>query len=403
MTVFLFIFLILLLLYNFLIDYYRRSWNEASEVNFNGAIDQSITISPGYSHTSIDVKGSLVRVSVIISVRNEEQNIRNIISGLNAQDYPKELFEVIIIDDHSTDDTWKVLQETSAPGMTVVKLGLPSDVSGKKKAIETGVRAASGELIITTDADCSWARGWIRVIAEFYTFHGAKFIVAPVIMIPSNSFLGIFQSLDFLILQGITGGSVFKRFHTMCNGANLAYDREAFFEVKGFDGIDDIPSGDDMLLMHKISSRYPDDIYFLKDQTAVVETLPELSWKAFFNQRIRWASKAVHYKDKKIFYILLLIYLVNLCFLILGIASIFNISWLSFFAMFLLMKILIEFPFVNTVAVFFKLKKLMRYFPFLQPVHIIYTIIAGWLGRFGSYQWKSRTIKNKGKTKLAKQ
>jgi hypothetical protein len=144
-------------------------------------------------------------------------------------------------------------------------------------------------------------------------------------------------------------------------------------------------------------------VHYLKSKTAIVETQPERSWKAFLNQRIRWASKAVHYKDKKIFYILLLTYLVNINFLILGIATFFNFNWFSFFALFLLMKILIEFPFVNSVAIYFGQQKLMRYFPFLQPFHILYTIIAGWLGRFGSYQWKSRTIKNKGKTKLAKQ
>jgi hypothetical protein len=158
-----------------------------------------------------------------------------------------------------------------------------------------------------------------------------------------------------------------------------------------------------MLLMHKIYTRYPDKVYYLKCKEAIVKTRPESSWKNFFNQRIRWASKAVHYKDKRIFYVLLLTYFVNIGFFILAIASVVSSYWFSFFVLLLFAKILIEFPFVNSVAIFFGQQRLMKYFPFLQPAHILYTIIAGWLGRFGSYQWKSRTIKNKGKSKLVKQ
>jgi poly-beta-1,6-N-acetyl-D-glucosamine synthase len=189
----------------------------------------------------------------------------------------------------------------------------------------------------------------------------------------------------------------------MCNGANLAYERSVFLEVNGFEGIDEIPSGDDMLLMHKIFQLYPNDVHYLKHSDAIVDTPPESSWKMFFHQRIRWASKAVHYEDKKIFYALLLTYLINICFVALAIAAIIDRQWFSFLLLLLMMKVLIEFPFVNDVAIFFRQQRLLMFFPFLQPLHIIYIVVAGWLGRFGSYKWKSRTIKNKGKTKLAKQ
>ncbi len=109
-------------------------------------------------------------------------------------------------------------------------------------------------------------------ITSFYQSTGAKFIAAPVKMMGDKTLLGVFQTLDFLTLQGITGASVYKRFHTMCNGANLAYPKETFIEVNGFEGIDNIPSGDDMLLMHKIFLRYPDKIFYLKNTTAIVTT-----------------------------------------------------------------------------------------------------------------------------------
>jgi cellulose synthase/poly-beta-1,6-N-acetylglucosamine synthase-like glycosyltransferase len=285
--------------------------------------------------------------------------------------------------------------------MTVLRL--PTGVIGKKKAIELGVNTAKGTLIMTTDADCTMPAGWINTFNAFHIQTGAKFIAAPVKMAPSNSLRDIFQSLDFLTMQGISAAAVGSSFHMMCNGANLAYEREAFFEVNGFEGIGHIPSGDDMFLMQKIFDRYPGDVTYLKNADAIVTTPPEPSWKKFFNQRVRWSSKAAHYTDKKLYYVLLLTYVVNTCFLVLAIAAIVDLYWLPFLLMFLLAKILIEFPFVNSVAIFFGQKRLMRYFPFLQPLHILYVVIAGWLGRFGSYEWKSRIIKNKGREKLAKQ
>jgi cellulose synthase/poly-beta-1,6-N-acetylglucosamine synthase-like glycosyltransferase len=179
----------------------------------------------------------------------------------------------------------------------------------------------------------------------------------------------------------------------MCNGANLAYERAAFLEVNGFAGIDSIPTGDDMLLMHKIYVQNPDKVFYLKSPDVIVETEPAESWPAFFNQRIRWASKADKYQDRRIIWVLSLVYVMNLCFLSLAIASFWKNAWLFFFGVLLFAKILIEFPFVQSVARFFGRQQLMKYFPLLQPLHIMYTIIAGWLGRFGSYKWKGRRIK----------
>jgi len=383
MSIFLLIFFILMLIYSFLIDFYRRAWNQVPVYDIDDVMD--------------------VKVSVIIAVRNEEKNISDLVTLLGNQSFPKTFFDVIFVDDHSEDNTLNILKDAKSEHFSLIILQLPDGISSKKKAIEYGIRSASGDLIITTDADCRMGPLWIKSYASCYKKTGAKFIAAPVIMETHNSFRDIFQSLDFIAMQAITGASVHKHFHTMCNGANLAYTRMAFIEANGFEGIDEIPSGDDMLLMHKIYSMHPDKVLYMKNKEAIVTTHPETSWKNFIHQRIRWASKAVHYKDKRIFYVLLLTYLLNACYMVLAIASIVKVSWLSFLLLFLLAKILIEFPFVNAAAIFFGQQRLMKFFPFLQPIHILYVIVSGWLGRFGSYEWKSRTIKNKGRGNLVKQ
>ena len=314
MTVFLLIFFLLLSTYGFLVDYYRRAWNAVPD------------------NTSFTIPS--LRVSVVIAVRNEEKNMGRLLDCLCVQDYPKELFEIVLVNDHSEDRSAEIFTAYNFRGINKTIIHLEEGYASKKNAIAKGISVSSGDLIITTDADCEMNHSWVSSIAAYASSTNAKFIAAPVRMTSKKTVLGVFQTLDFITLQGITGASVFKRFHTMCNGANLAYRKSAFYEVNGFDGIDNVPSGDDMLLMHKIFLKYPQQVFYLKNKNATVDTHAELTWKDFFNQRIRWASKAVHYKDKRIFYILLLVYLVNICFLILAVATVMHPPWGTFLLLF---------------------------------------------------------------------
>jgi cellulose synthase/poly-beta-1,6-N-acetylglucosamine synthase-like glycosyltransferase len=148
-----------------------------------------------------------------------------------------------------------------------------------------------------------------------------------------------------------------------------------------------------MLLMHKIYKQFPDKVLFLKSPDAIVITKPMETLKEFFDQRIRWASKADKYTDKKITAVLIMVYLFNGWILILGLASFFYNSIFYWFIGLLFAKTIIELLFLYPVAKFFNKEKLLWWFPIAQPFHILYTIIAGWLGRFGTYKWKERKVK----------
>jgi biofilm PGA synthesis N-glycosyltransferase PgaC len=392
MVLFYFIFIILMIGYAVLIAFYHREWTRIPVIEKQD---------PASAHV-IKQEGNEpgIRISVIVPMRNESANVSRLLQSLKQQDYPVELTEIILVDDHSTDETLELITAYIEPGYIRV-LSLP-EVPGflhgsfKKQAISAGIDTATGSLVVTTDADCSFQPAWLSTIAASHMQTGSVFIAAPVQFRITNTFLSIFESLDFLTLQGITGASVSARFHTMCNGANLAYTKAAFLEVDGFNGIDHIPSGDDMLLMYKIFRKNPGKVTYLKARQAIADTSGTDSIRGFFNQRIRWASKAVHYDDKRIFWVLMMVYLVNVSFLIAGIASFWKTNYFVFFLLMLIAKLLIEYPFVNSIAMFFGQQRLMRYFPFMQPFHIIYTIIAGWLGKFGSYEWKGRKITNHG-------
>ena len=209
----------------------------------------------------------------------------------------------------------------------------------------------------------------------------------------NNTILSGFQQLDFLVLQGITGASVYKGIHSMCNGANFAYDKNVFYEVKGFEGIDDIASGDDMLLMQKIWKRNKNDVRYLKSRKAIVSTNPMQTWKDFINQRKRWASKSAYYTDPVLKLILIFVYLFNVLFFVLLTAACLNEAQWSLVIYYLLGKMVIELPFFVSIAGFYNNKKLVPYFLLLQPLHILYTVFVGFISQFGRYEWKNRRTK----------
>jgi cellulose synthase/poly-beta-1,6-N-acetylglucosamine synthase-like glycosyltransferase len=364
---------VLFLLYSLLLLYYFRGWRAI----------------PDYTPPA---GTAAVSVSIIIPARDEENNIGALLNALQQQTYPASLVQVIVVDDHSTDGTADIVKKY--PSVTLLQLTATDINSYKKKAIETGIAAAGGRLIITTDADCIPPAEWLSTMVAFYTKQKASFIAAPVVFTNDHSVLQVFQALDFLVLQGITGAAVYQRHLSMCNGANLAYEKKVFDEVGGFSGIDHIASGDDMLLMHKIAKKNPEAVQYLKSANAIVRTSPMLTWKTFFNQRIRWASKAVKYDDKRITAVLLLVYLFNLCFPALLILAIVQGGYYWIYpAGFLLAKTIAELPFVYAVASFFGKRSLLRYFFFFQPLHIFYTILSGLLGQLGRYEWKGRKVK----------
>ena len=249
-------------------------------------------------------------------------------------------------------------------------------------------------MIVTTDADCVAPANWLATIAAFHQKTDAYFLVMPVVYQTNMlSFLSAFQSIDFMTMQGITGASVNSNVHSMCNGANLAYTKSVFEQVNGFEGIDFIASGDDMMLMHKVYQSFPDKIAYLKSREVVVKTAATASWKDFFSQRIRWASKADKYEDKRIFIVLLLVYLFNLSLLLMPITFLFYPSLIKLWCMIVGIKTMLELFFLIPVSYFFSNMRLLWWFPVAQPFHIVYIVIAGWLGKFGNYQWKGRNVR----------
>jgi cellulose synthase/poly-beta-1,6-N-acetylglucosamine synthase-like glycosyltransferase len=374
---------LLMFAYILLLLLYRKQWLKVDDFVINHNTNQE-----------------KIFISVIVPARNEEKNIIALLETLKKQSYPSGLFEVLVIDDFSTDKTAELVFNYQVENIKLISLRdfveENSINSYKKKAIEVGIESSRGELIVTTDADCLVNKNWLFTIASFYDKHKPEMIVMPVSITHTSSLISLFQTIDFMCLQGITAAAVSNNFHGMCNGANLAYTKKGFYEVDGFKDINHIASGDDMMLMHKMAQKNKSAIKYLKSEDVIVETQPVNSVSEFFNQRIRWASKANKYQDKNLFPVLLLVYLVNLLLLILLVAVVFIPLTSNYFAVLGLLvigKIIFEYYFLYPVSRFFKKQNTLWIFPLLQPLHIIYTVTVGGMGKFGFYQWKGRKVK----------
>jgi poly-beta-1,6-N-acetyl-D-glucosamine synthase len=335
-----------------------------------------------------------IKITIIVPARNEADNITRCLQAILNQNYSKAHTQIIVVNDQSTDNTANLVAAL-APQFELINL-LPNTQGGKKNAIAKGVAAATGELIVCTDADCIMPNTWLSTIASFYIEKNASFIAAPVRLVPSfenetkSTAVQIFQTIDFVTLQAITAASVNAKIHNMSNGANMAFSKAAFTAVNGFENIDHIATGDDMLLMQKIFDQFPNQVFYLKTKMAQVSSLTVNSWKQFLQQRIRWSSKATAYTDKKLFYALLLVYATNVISFVLLVSLLFNQTYWVWILVFFIVKTLVEFRLFSKAANYFNQAYLKKWFWFFIPVHILYIIIAGGFGKMGKVTWKDR-------------
>jgi len=336
------------------------------------------------------------QVSIIIPVRNEETNISNCLYDISLQDYPVNLFEVIIVDDSSTDQTVKItndlINNISHLKINLLKLNSESSETGKKKAIAAGIKASTGKLIVTTDADCRMDNQWLKYIAAYYETRTPKMIVCPVAL-QDETLFGRMQSLEFLSLVGIACGAIKNANPILCNGANLAYEKNTFDEVSGFDDIDEIASGDDVLLMMKFKKRFPKSIAFLKSKQAIVYTKPQASFRQLINQRRRWASKNKHYKDSFVLGTGVIVWFISFIIIFTLFSSFISPLFVEIFFLLFTLKCIIDFLFLFLVTSFFNNRKLLWLFIPEQLLYIIYATFMGLSSFGGSYKWKGRKVK----------
>jgi cellulose synthase/poly-beta-1,6-N-acetylglucosamine synthase-like glycosyltransferase len=378
MLLYIFIVAIFSLAYAILMLRYSAAWLALPETELN----------PGFQPKT--------KISVLIAARNEAEQIESTLASILAQNYSPTLFEIIVIDDHSEDETANLVEAIAAPNLRLLRLAEWIDPkntgqSYKKMAIEQGIQAAQGELIVCTDADCQVPPDWLRLMAQSYEQGEVQFIAAPVEFSDPKSTFESFQALDFLGMMAITGAGIHGRFMRMCNGANLAYPKAVFEEVGGFEGIDQLASGDDMMLLQKVAKRYPKGIRFLKSPKALVSTAAKSSLKGFVQQRIRWASKSGSYQDWRTQLQLGVVWIFCWSLLISGLLMPLGWPFVACFLAQLLLKALVDYRLLSAATHFFQRPKLLKVFWSALFLHTAYIIGVGSISLFPrKYEWKGR-------------
>ncbi|MFW5644798.1 MAG: glycosyltransferase [Bacteroidota bacterium] len=319
------------------------------------------------------------QLSVVIPFFNERENLGIVMDSLKAQDYPSDKYEVILVDDHSTDGSYQMVQELGK-NIDIVKCVRNKRRKGKKFALYTGIENATNENILITDADCSFSKEWISCFSSFFSEHPElKLISSGVRLSVGENFMQAYQSLEFSSLIASGAASFFQNDPIMCNGANLAFKKDLFFEA--FNHIlPEINTGDDIFLMLYAKKNYPGQYAFLKNVNAFTTSYPLNNWKALFQQRIRWSSKSNYYRDFHLIFTASFVLLIHLVLLILLIMTFFQSVFFMYFLVFIFIKSIPDFCLLNNYLRYSGQKRLLKYFLPSQLINLIFIPISGIIG-----------------------
>jgi cellulose synthase/poly-beta-1,6-N-acetylglucosamine synthase-like glycosyltransferase len=325
------------------------------------------------------------KVTVVVAVRNEEQNILNLLNDLNLQTYP--YLEIIVVDDHSTDKTRELVSYYCTSSHNTRLLLNQGD--GKKQALTTGIHSAQGVIMVTTDADCRVPPGWIESINS--TFDDAKVQLAfGLVRMEDTGVFENIQAIEFASIMG-TGIGAFGLGHPVfCNGANLSFRKTAFVAVDGYKGNLDVPSGDDEFLLRKILAAFPGSVRLLDSPSTLVTTRPNPTLGSLFNQRIRWAGKWT-FAPLSSRVLAVTIVMIHMCLLAALSAMLSGID-LVLLPAFWVLKMAAEYYLISSACRVLKVKLNAISFLVLQLTYSLYVVSIGILSNFTTYQWKERTV-----------
>ncbi len=353
----------------------------------------------GFDHIKLftsEAKILKTNFSIIIPFRNEVLNLPELLDSIIQLNYPNNKFEILMINDYSSDEFEPVINDFKLINKEINLILINNERksnSPKKDAIDLGISRSNYEWIITTDADCKIPKNWLKIYDSFIQKESPKMVIAPVSFLVKNKFLDKFQNLDFLSLQGSTIGAFGLKKPFLCNGANLAYYKNAFIEVSGFTGNNNIASGDDIFLLEKMITNFPGKVKFLRSEEAIIITKPERNFSELFQQRIRWASKTSSYKNLFGKLVGLIVFISNIYLIVLFLFALINkVSW-QHIGIFFLIKFNVDFILLYKTANFFKQQNALKSYLLSSILYPFFSFSVALLSFKNNYYWKGRRFK----------
>lgn len=335
-------------------------------------------------------------VSLIIAFRNEENTILHLLDSLLIQNYPLDKMEIILVDDSSNDKSLEQcrLFNKKHPELNIKLLELDKEkpgAQGKKEALGIAYNFAKGDYILLTDADCFLPKNNIKTRVLAFNNKHTKMVCAAVLFEDKKNIFTQAQALESLSLIATTAATTAAMLPILSNGANLAFERQAFLELPRNAMLNEEDSGDDVFLLHSFKKQFgAKSITFEFDPDAAVFTSAQADLKAFINQRIRWVSKSKSYKDAWTIMISFWVLSMNLTLVVLACASIFYSAFIAALVILFALKFIVDFLLLSIAAHWYQQKKLLWVYPVLQLFYPIFIVCSALIGPFLNYKWKGR-------------
>lgn len=337
--------------------------------------------------------------TIVIPFRNEVENLPKLLASLQKLDYPTTHFEVLFVNDASEDASVAFiknsLQEATASLMNAkfqFKIIENNRVSAspKKDAITTAISEAKHPWILTTDADCTLPNTWLSAYDSYIQKNDAVFVAGPVFYSANTSLVQQFQQFDGLSLQALAMAGFGWKHPLLCNGANLAYTKEAFLKVNGFTDNNHIASGDDIFMLEKMRNTFPKQVQYLKSEAAIVTTQPQPDWGSVLAQRVRWASKTSQQNTAASKVLGMIVFATNLFVLIGFCYGLFQKEFWPIFGIFFSVKLFLDYFTIRLCAGFFR--SITNHFQYIAStlLYPIVTVLVVLKSLSGHYEWKGR-------------
>lgn len=334
---------------------------------------------------------TIPNISIVIAARNEASSISACLESIYKNEYPFPNFEVIVVDDHSTDQTSQIARSIDHQNISVTVLSSPGQ--GKKAAVDYGISMAKFPNILCTDADSIVSNQWLISHATSFNTTGIAMSCGVVLPTKGERFIENFQWLDFAATMAITSYGINKKQFYLANGANIGFTKVGFYGVNGFSGNAHLASGDDVFLAQKFAESNPNSIRFLQSKDAIVYTKPATNWSAFFNQRKRWASKSSHSSNQKVVAIQSFVFIFStfICASFLVGIWVQPLMWIGIIAM--CTKLFTDYIFLLKLSKSLENPYAMKFFVPSFFFYFIHIFLSGWHALFpSSYQWKDRNV-----------
>ena len=326
-------------------------------------------------------------VTVLIPFRNEALHLEKCLDAFVHQNQVSFPYQILLINDGSDDQSEAII----SPYFKRLPIQLlDAEGTGKKAALQTGIKAAQYPIVYTLDADCVLKPNTLATMHNIFVSENLNMLCGLVNLAPAKAWFQNLQAAESAALVGISAVMLNAHKPATCNGANLMFKKEVFLQLKGYDHYQYLSSGDDDFLMHAFFSFNPHACRYTMHPDALVETMPEHSLRSFFAQRARWASKRGHYIFPYNKYLFILL---GLKFMTYWVLLFLVLIWSDHTALILfLMLYVAEFALARRLRAVLKFNYLSV---LLLPLYQFYLPLVLIYGKFFRIHWKGRLIQTK--------